>query len=69
MMFVAGVWTPGPTMPDAVRPVADYTPLGAASQSLQDAWAGAWPHPLHLAVMIGFTVACGAGAARWFRWE
>jgi ABC-2 type transport system permease protein len=69
MMFAAGVWTPGPTMPDVVRRVADYTPLGAASQAMQTAWAGGWPRPLHLAVLVGFTVACAAMAARWFRWE
>jgi ABC-2 type transport system permease protein len=69
MMFAAGVWTPGPTMPELVRRVADYTPLGAASQAMQTAWAGGWPHPLHLVVMVGLTVACGATAARWFRWE
>ncbi len=69
MMFAAGVWTPGPLMPAAVRRVADYTPLGAASQAMQDSWAGAWPLPLHLSVMVFFTVALGGVAARFFRWE
>jgi len=69
MMFAAGVWTPGPIMPDAVRRVADFTPLGAASQAMQDAWAGSWPRPLHLVVMGGLTAAFGALAARSFRWE
>jgi len=49
--------------------VADYTPLGAASRALQDAWAGAWPRPLHVAVMAAFTVALGALAAKNFRWR
>jgi ABC-2 type transport system permease protein len=69
MMFAAGVWTPGPEMPESVRRVADYTPLGAASQALQDAWAGGWPRPLHLVVMAALTLAFGALAARMFRWE
>ncbi|MGC4806961.1 ABC transporter permease [Micromonospora sp. DT233] len=69
MMFFAGVWTPGPLMPDVVRDIADFTPLGAASLAVQDAWAGSWPSPLHLAVMVAFTVVLGALAARWFRWE
>jgi len=68
MLFAAGVWTPGPLMPDAVRRVADFTPLGAASQALQDAWAGDWPQPLHLSVMAGLTVLFGALAAKLFRW-
>ena len=69
MMFAAGVWTPGPEMPEGVRRVADFTPLGAASQALQDAWEGGWPRPLHLIVMVAFTAALGAVAVRTFRWE
>ena len=69
MMFAAGVWTPGPTMPESVRRVAEYTPLGAASQALQDAWSGHWPRPQELAVMAVLTVVFGAVAARTFRWE
>ncbi|MGC4763630.1 ABC transporter permease [Micromonospora sp. DT46] len=69
MMFFAGVWTPGPLMPDLVRKIADFTPLGAASQAVQDAWAGSWPTLLHLAVMATFTVVLGGFAARYFRWE
>ncbi|GIG85708.1 ABC transporter permease [Plantactinospora endophytica] len=69
MLFAAGVWTPGPLMPDAVRRVADFTPLGAASQALQDAWSGDWPQPLHLAVLVGSTVLFGGLAAKLFRWS
>ena len=69
MMFFAGVWTPGPAMPETARRIADFVPLGAASQSMQDSWAGAWPSPLHLAVMGGLALLLTAAAARWFRWE
>ncbi|MFC7531599.1 ABC transporter permease [Actinoplanes sp. GCM10030250] len=69
MMFFAGVWTPGPLMPGAVQRIADFTPLGAASAALQDAWAGDWPQWGHLAVMAAFTVGLGAVAARYLRWE
>jgi ABC-2 type transport system permease protein len=69
MMFFAGVWTPGPTMPEVARRIADFTPLGAASQAMQQAWAGGWPRPLHLAVLIAYTVVLGTIAARAFRWE
>jgi ABC-2 type transport system permease protein len=69
MMFFAGVWTPGPLMPDIVRTIADFTPLGAASQAMQDAWSGSWPNPLHLVVMVVSVVAFGALASRLFRWE
>jgi ABC-2 type transport system permease protein len=69
LMFFAGVWTPGPVMPDLVRRISDYTPLGAASHALQDSFAGDWPGALHLAVMAAITLVLGAVSARFFRWE
>jgi ABC-2 type transport system permease protein len=69
VLFLAGLWGPRATMPEWFRRISDFTPLGAGVQSLQDAAGGAWPQLLHVAVMIGWTVAAGALAARYFRWE
>jgi ABC-2 type transport system permease protein len=69
MSFFAGLWLPRDQMPEVLRHIGDFTPLGAGVQSLQDTLAGAWPQPLHLAVMVGFIVVAGLTAARWFRWE
>lgn len=69
MMFVAGVWTPGPAMPDPVRRIADWTPLGAASQAMQAAWSGDRLQPPHLVVMAVLTLVFGTLAGRIFRWE
>ncbi len=69
VMFFAGLWAPRDTMPDLLRKISDYTPLGAGVQSLQDATAGHWPQLLHVAVMLGWTVVAGGLAARYFRWE
>jgi len=69
MMFFAGVWTPGPMMPDIAQRIGDFLPLGAASTALQDAWVGDFPEPLHLGVMVAWTVVCGLGASTLFRWE
>ena len=69
MMFFAGVWTPGPPMPDVVRKIADFTRWAPRPRPVQDAWAGSWPTLLHLAVMAAFTVVLGGAAARCFRWE
>ena len=69
LAFFAGIWLPRPNMNDALRTISDLTPLGAGVQSLQDAAAGGWPQPLHLAVMLGWTVVAGGLAARYFRWE
>lgn len=69
LAFLAGLWTPGPLMPDVIRRIADFSPLGAGSQALQRAWDGSFPEPLHLAVLLVFTVGVGFIAARLFRWE
>lgn len=69
MMFFAGLWFPRESMPEALRRVSDFTPLGAGVQSLQDTASGHWPQLLHVAVLLVWTVAAGAVAARKFRWE
>ena len=69
ILFFAGLWAPRATMPEFLRRISDFTPLGAGVQSLQDATAGHWPQLLHLAVMAGWTIVAGGLAARYFRWE
>jgi ABC-2 type transport system permease protein len=68
-MFFAGLWIPRAAMPANLRQIGDYTPLGAGVQALQDATAGAWPHPLHLAVLAAYIVVFGIIASKMFRWE
>jgi ABC-2 type transport system permease protein len=69
VLFFAGLWVPRAGMPDVLRRISDFTPLGAGVQSLSDAAAGHWPQLLHVAVMLGWTVVAGGLAARYFRWE
>jgi ABC-2 type transport system permease protein len=69
LMFFAGLWVPRAAMPEALRHVSDLTPLGAGAQALQDATGGAWPQPLHLAVMAAYLIVFGLIAARTFRWQ
>ncbi len=69
VVFFGGLWAPRETMTELLRTISDFTPLGAGVQSLQDAAAGHWPQPLHVAVMLGWTVVTGGLAARYFRWE
>ena len=69
VMFFAGLWVPREAMPDTLNRVGDFTPLGAGVQAMQDAWNGAWPDPLHLAVMAAFAIGASLAAARLFRWE
>jgi ABC-2 type transport system permease protein len=67
--FFAGLWIPRESMTGTLRTISDFTPLGAAVQALQDATTGGWPRPLHLAVMLAWTIVAGGLAARYFRWE
>ncbi|MFC6016035.1 ABC transporter permease [Plantactinospora solaniradicis] len=69
IVFFAGLWIPRDSMNDVLRTISDFTPLGAAVQAMQDATAGHWPQPLHLAVMLGWSIVAGGLAARYFRWE
>lgn len=69
MLFMAGLWTPGPMMPDAVERIATFTPLGAAAQAMNDAWFGLGMPWLQLAVMLVWTVVMFTLAARTFKWE
>ncbi|AUS78364.1 ABC transporter permease [Actinoalloteichus sp. AHMU CJ021] len=68
MAFFAGTWTPGPAMPDLVRAISDFVPLGALVQALDATVVGEWPSPLHVGVLIGWTVLGSVVAARFFRW-
>ena len=69
VLFFAGLWAPRELMPEVLRRISDFTPLGAGVQSLADTAAGQWPQLLHVAVMLGWTVVAGGLAARYFRWE
>ncbi|MFE9723161.1 ABC transporter permease [Streptomyces sp. NPDC005794] len=69
MMFTAGVWVPVQTMPDLLRTIVEFTPLGAASQALDQAASGNWPGWTHLLVMVLWTAVLSKAATRLFRWE
>ncbi|NEE22674.1 ABC transporter permease, partial [Streptomyces sp. SID7499] len=65
----SGVWLPVQTMPDALRRIVEITPLGAASQALEQAASGSWPGWIHLLVLALWTAVLGLAAARLFRWQ
>nr|WP_042182986.1 ABC transporter permease [Kibdelosporangium sp. MJ126-NF4]CEL15277.1 integral membrane protein [Kibdelosporangium sp. MJ126-NF4]CTQ95682.1 integral membrane protein [Kibdelosporangium sp. MJ126-NF4] len=68
-LVFGGVFMPAETLPPFLVHVGDYTPLGAAMQSLRASWGGTMPELLHLTVLGGYTVVAGLAAARLFRWE
>ncbi|HLU31729.1 MAG TPA: ABC transporter permease, partial [Acidimicrobiia bacterium] len=63
------VYIPLQVMPEGVRTVSEYTPAGAAVQSLAGAWAGSGPDTSSLIVMATYAVVTVVLAAWWFRWE
>ncbi|MFD9814950.1 ABC transporter permease [Streptomyces sp. NPDC059080] len=69
MMFTAGVWIPVQSMPETLRHIVEWSPLGAASQALGQAAAGDWPSWSHLGVTGLWAALLLTVAARRFRWE
>lgn len=69
LMFFAGLWVPREQMPDTLRHVGDFSPLGAAVQALQDTTQGHWPHLQALVVMGAYAIVFGVAAVRLFRWQ
>lgn len=69
ILFFAGLWLPRAAMPDTLRQISDYTPLGAGVQALTDTAAGGSPQLLHIGVMLAWIVVTGIAAARLFSWE
>ncbi|MBO1753386.1 ABC transporter permease [Actinotalea sp. BY-33] len=69
MLFLAGVWTPGPLMPAGLAEVAAYLPLGAAAQAMSEGWFGDGLPVTQMLAMIGWTAVLIPVAARMFRWR
>lgn len=67
-MATAGMWTPGPLMPDALRTVSALTPTGAMTQALTDAWYAGTVSGVPFLVMAGWALLTGALAVKVFRW-
>lgn len=69
MLFFAGLWTPGPAMPETLATVASYTPLGAASQALSTAWFDGGFPAHQMIVMLAYCLVLYPVAAKLFRWS
>jgi ABC-2 type transport system permease protein len=69
MMFSAGLWIPRQTMPDLMRTICDWTPLGAANRAMSGAVIGTFPSWATLAALAGYAVAFGWLAVRSYRWD
>ena len=67
-MFTAGMWTPGPLMPDTIRTISGFTPMGAMTQALTDAWYTGNVSLLPFIVMAVWALLASALAVKVFRW-
>jgi len=68
-LFTAGVWTPGPMMPEYIAAVAALTPAGAMTGAVTDAWHTGTVSPADFAVMGVWALAAGALALKLFKWR
>lgn len=68
-MFAAGVYFPVQAMQGWLHTVVVSTPMGAATEALNDAVVGRTPDLVDLAVMTGWTVVLSLVAVRSFRWD
>jgi ABC-2 type transport system permease protein len=68
LLFLAGLWTPGPIMPDFIREVGVYTPMGAAAQAMDAGWFGGDLPLQQYVVMAVWTAVLLPLSIRLFRW-
>jgi ABC-2 type transport system permease protein len=69
MLFLSGMWTPGPIMPDVVRDIGQFSPLGAAAQAMSAGWFETEVPTLQLVVMVAWTAVLLPLAVKLFRWS
>lgn len=70
LLFFAGLWTPGPTMPEALQTISTWMPLGGASQAMTSAWFGLSGFPTEQFISMGlWTVLTCTIAVKVFRWR
>jgi ABC-2 type transport system permease protein len=69
MMFFAGLYFPRELMPDVLRHISDWTPLGAAVHALQSSTEGSFPGYHPLLVLVGYALIFGFFAVKQFKWE
>ncbi len=68
-MFTAGMWTPGPLMPDGIRAISSATPMGAMTQALTSSWYGGSTSLGPFLVMLLWAVPAGLLSLKIFRWK
>lgn len=68
LLFLAGLWTPGPIMPDVLRDIGQFSPMGAVAQAMTVGWFGEGFPLLEMIVMAVYTAVLLPLAIKIFRW-
>ncbi|WP_410873276.1 ABC transporter permease [Nocardia sp. A7] len=68
-LFFGGGFVPLEDMPEAIRRIGEFTPLGAAMSGFRESWAGDWPEPRFLIVLAVIGLVGTLVSVRVFRWE
>jgi ABC-2 type transport system permease protein len=68
LLFLAGLWTPGPIMPDVLREIGQFSPMGAVAQAMTTGWFGDDFPALQMVVMVVYTAVLLPLAIKIFRW-
>lgn len=69
LIILAGLWTPGPAMPDWFETIARFSPLGAASQAMTVGWFEAGFPLAQVLVMVGWSAVLLPLSVKLFRWS
>jgi len=69
MLMIAGAGPPPGVLPDALRSLAELTPLRHVIIALQDPWLGFGTNLTEILVVCGILLVSSATALRFFRWE
>lgn len=69
LLVGGGLLVPLSRYPEAARHLLELLPSGALGQGLRDTFAGDGPGAFSVVVLIVWTVCCGLGVSRTFKWE
>jgi ABC-2 type transport system permease protein len=69
MLLFSGIWVPREIMPTALRIMSDWSPMGAAVGSIQNAMQGSPVSYRLLLILVGYALVFGYLSVRYFKWE
>lgn len=68
LAYLAGMLQPAALMPETLRLVGEFTPLGAFRAAVETAWSGGAFDVLSIGVLAAYAIGIGFAAVKCFRW-